>query len=220
MATNIPANLQEAADALEVAQQNYYVAYEKAHPDFRDARNWFNNFIKHEVEEGVTVKNPKFYASVAMDCVIAANVHERAARVLQHCIWVNINEDPEFNFSVVGPLRRVSAALCGGDLVLAWTFDEQYSRNTGKEVVAVLRIPVTPKAEKEERFSAPIGLDWCGAEFEYSETPGQTSDRFIVSLEVAALVIASSIPMLAAVRDLGECLSRCEGWTPCEVTVD
>lgn len=37
-----------------------------------------------------------------------------------------------------------------------------------------------------------------------------------MSLEVAALAVAASRPMLAAVHDLGERLSRCEGWAPRE----
>ena len=30
--------LKEASDKLEAAQQEYYVAFEKAYPDFKDAR--------------------------------------------------------------------------------------------------------------------------------------------------------------------------------------
>lgn len=37
-----------------------------------------------------------------------------------------------------------------------------------------------------------------------------------MSLELAALVIAASRPMLAAVHDLSERLDRCEGWKPRE----
>ena len=38
MSTYIPASLKEAHDRFETAQQEYYVAYEKAHPDFVKAR--------------------------------------------------------------------------------------------------------------------------------------------------------------------------------------
>lgn len=113
-----------------------------------------------------------------------------------------------------GPLRCVSAALRGGVLVLTWSFDDKY--NEGEEVVAVLRVPLTPDATQERRFSAPIGIDCCGAEFEYSKPAKEEDDRLVVPLQLAALAIAASRPMLAAVRDLGERLDRCEGWKPRE----
>lgn len=102
----------------------------------------------------------------------------------------------------------------GGVLVLTWTFDDKY--NKGEEFTAVLRVPVTPDATQERRFSAPIGFDCCGAEFEYSKPADEEDDSFVVPLELAALVIAASRPMLAAVCDLGERLTRCEGWKPRE----
>ena len=82
MSTYIPARLQEASDKLEAAQQEYYVAFEKAYPDFKDARAWFDHFIKHDVERAVESGNPKLYAHTAMDCVIAAGAHKDAARML------------------------------------------------------------------------------------------------------------------------------------------
>ena len=72
------------------------------------------------------------------------------------------------------------------------------------------------EAKGNQRFGAPIGFDLCGAEFAYSRPFEQRNDHFIVSLEVAALAVAASRPMLAAVYDLGERLSRCEGWAPHE----
>lgn len=113
-----------------------------------------------------------------------------------------------------GPLRSVSAALRGGVLLLTWTFDDKY--NEGEEVTAVLRVPVTPDATQERRFSAPIGFDCCGAEFEYVKPAEEEDDRFVMPLELAALAIAASRPMLAAVLDLGERLTQCEGWKPRE----
>lgn len=49
MSTYIPASLKEAHDRLETAQQEYYVAYEKAHPSFEADRSWFRDFLKHDV---------------------------------------------------------------------------------------------------------------------------------------------------------------------------
>lgn len=213
MSTYIPARLQEASDKLEAAQQEYYVAFEKAYPDFKDARAWFDHFIKHDVERAVESGNPKLYAHTAMDCVIAAGAHKDAARMLQLCVGVDLNEDPDLSF-MAGPLRHVSAALRGDILVLTWTFDDSCCE--GEKIVAVLRVPVRYKTKLNQRFSAPIGFDLCGAEFAYSRPFKQRNDHFIVSLEVAALSVAASRPMLAAVHDLGERLSRCEGWAPRE----
>lgn len=117
-------------------------------------------------------------------------------------------------YGAAGPLRSVSAALHGGVLALTWTFDDK--RNEGEKVVAVLRIPMTPSATEEQRFRTSIGFGCCGAEFEFFKPADEEGDNFIVSLELAALVIAVSSPMLAAVRDLGERLDHCEGWKPRE----
>lgn len=102
----------------------------------------------------------------------------------------------------------------GGVLVLTWTFDDKY--NEGNEVVAVLRVPLALGATQERRFSAPIGIGCCGAEFECSRTAKEEDDRFVVPFQLAALAIAASRPMLAAVHDLDERLDRCEGWKPRE----
>lgn len=126
---------------------------------------------------------------------------------------MDLNEESDVTFGA-GPLRCVSAALRGGVLVLTWSFDDKY--NEGEEVVAVLRVPLTPDATQERRFSAPIGIDCCGAEFEYSKPAKEEDDRLVVPLQLAALAIAASRPMLAAVHDLGERLDRCEGWKPRE----
>lgn len=75
---------------------------------------------------------------------------------------------------------------------------------------------MTPDATQERRFSAPIGIDCCGAEFEYFKPAKDEDDRLVVPLQLAALAIAASRPMLAAVRDLDERLARCEGWKPRE----
>lgn len=213
MSTYIPASLKEARDRFETAQQEYYIAYEKAHPDFAKARTWFENFLKHDVERAIESGNPRLYAHIAVDCLIATDSHRGAARTFAQCFEVDLNEESDVTFAA-GPLRSVSAALRGGVLVLTWTFDDKY--NKGEEVVAVLRVPVTPDATQERRFSAPIGFDCCGAEFEYVKPAEEEDDRFIVPLELAALTIAASRPMLAAVRDLSERLDRCEGWKPRE----
>lgn len=63
---------------------------------------------------------------------------------------------------------------------------------------------------------AAIGFDCCGAEFEYVKPAEEEDDRFVMPLELAALAIAASRPMLAAVLDLGERLTQCEGWKPRE----
>lgn len=99
-------------------------------------------------------------------------------------------------------------------LALTWTFDDK--RNEDEEVVAVLRIPVTPSATEEQRFRTSIGFGCCGVEFEFFKPADEEGDNFVVSLELAALVIAASRPMLAAVHDLSERLDRCEGWKPRE----
>ena len=174
MSTYIPARLQEASDKLEAAQQEYYVAFEKAYPDFKDARAWFDHFIKHDVERAVESGNPKLYAHTAMDCVIAAGAHKDAARMLQLCVGVDLNEDPDLSF-MAGPLRQVSAALRGDILVLTWTFDDSCCE--GEKIVAVLRVPVRYKTKLNQRFSAPIGFDLCGAEFAYSRPFKQRNDH-------------------------------------------
>ena len=194
MSTYIPASLKEAHDRFETAQQEYYIAYEKAHPDFAKARTWFENFLKHDVERAIESGNPRLYAHIAVDCLIATDSHRGAARTFAQCFEVDLNEESDVTFAA-GPLRSVSAALRGGVLVLTWTFDDKY--NKGEEVVAVLRVPVTPDATQERRFSAPIGFDCCGAEFEYVKPAEEEDDRFIVPLELAALAIAASRPMLA-----------------------
>lgn len=214
MSTYIPASLKEAHDRLETAQQEYYVAYEKAHPSFVADRSWFRDFLKHDVVEAIESGNPRFYAQVAVECMIALNTHTSAARLLGQCVDADLNEEPIVSFGAAGPLRRVAAALHGGVLALTWTFDDK--RNEGEEVVAVLRIPVTPSATEEQRFRTSIGFGCCGAEFEFFKPADEEGDNFVVSLEFAALVIAASRPMLAAVRDLGERLDRCEGWKPRE----
>lgn len=215
MSTYIPASLKEAHEALENARKEYISAYEKAHPNFVNDRTWFRNFLKYDLEEAIESKIPQRYVHIAVDCMIALDKHTSAAKLLRQCADADINEDTDGLFGL-GLLRRVSAALYGGVLVLTWTFDDKYDYNKGEEVAAVLRIPVTPDAEKRERFRAPIGVNCCGAEFEYSMPVRGEGDNFVVSLEVAALVIAASRPMLAAVRDLGERLARCEGWKPRE----
>ena len=214
MSAYIPASLKEAHDRLETAQQEYYVAYEKAHPSFEADRSWFRDFLKHDVVEAIESGNPRFYAHVAVNCMIALNTHTSAARLLGQCVDADLNEEPIVTFGAAGPLRRVAAALHGGVLALTWTFDDK--RNEGEEVVAVLRIPVTPSATEEQRFRTSIGFGCCGAEFEFFKPADEEGDNFVVSLELAALVIAASRPMLAAVRDLGERLDRCEGWKPRE----
>lgn len=215
MSTYIPASLKEAHEALENARKEYISAYEKAHPNFVNDRTWFRDFLKYDLEEAIESKIPQRYVHIAVDCMIALDKHTSAAKLLRQCADADINEDTDGLFGL-GLLRRVSAALYGGVLVLTWTFDDKYDYNKGEEVAAVLRIPVTPDAEKRERFRAPIGVNCCGAEFEYSMPVRGEGDNFVVSLEVAALVIAASRPMLAAVRDLGERLARCEGWKPRE----
>lgn len=214
MSAYIPASLKEAHDRLETAQQEYYVAYEKAHPSFVADRSWFRDFLKHDVVEAIESGNPRFYAQVAVECMIALNTHTSAARLLGQCVDADLNEEPIVSFGAAGPLRRVSAALHGGVLALTWTFDDK--RNEGEKVVAVLRIPMTPSATEEQRFRTSIGFGCCGAEFEYVKPAEEEDDRFIVPLELAALAIAASRPMLAAVRDLSERLDRCEGWKPRE----
>jgi hypothetical protein len=214
MSTYIPASLKDAHDAIESARKEYYAAYEKAHPSFVADRSWFADFLKSDVVEAIESGNPRFYAQVAVECMIALNTHTSAARLLGQCVDADLNEEPIVSFGAAGPLRHVSAALHGGVLVLTWTFDDK--RNGGEEVVAVLRIPVTPSATQERRFSAPIGADCCGAEFEFFKPAKEEGDNFVVSLDLAALVIAASRPMLAAVRDLSERLDRCEGWKPRE----
>lgn len=214
MSAYIPASLKEAHDRLETAQQEYYVAYEKAHPSFVADRSWFRDFLKHDVVEAIESGNPRFYAQVAVECMIALNTHTSAARLLGQCVDADLNEEPIVSFGTAGPLRRVSAALHGGVLALTWTFDDK--RNEGEKVVAVLRIPMTPSATDEQRFRTSIGFGCCGAEFEYFKPTDEGGDNFLVPLELAALVIASSRPMLAAVRDLSERLDRCEGWKPRE----
>jgi hypothetical protein len=213
MSTYIPVSLKEAHDGFEAAQQEYYAAYEKAHPDFVTARSWFADFLKRDVEQAIESGNPRLYAHIAVDCLIATGSHRDAAQIFYQCFEVDLNEESDVTFDA-GPLRSVSAALRGGALVLTWTFDDKY--NKGEEVTAVLRVPVTPDATQERQFRAPIGIDCCGAEFEYSKPAEEEDDRFIVPLELAALVIAASRPMLAAVLDLGERLTRCEGWKPRE----
>lgn len=214
MSTYIPASLKEAHDRFETTQQEYYVAYEKAHPSFVADRSWFRDFLEHDVVEAIESGNPRFYAQVAVECMITLNTHTSAARLLGQCVDANLNEEPIVSFGAAGPLRRVSAALYDGVLVLTWTFDDKY--NEGNEVVAVLRVPLTPDATQERRFSAPIGIDCCGAEFEYSRPAKEEDDRLVVPLQLATLAIAASRPMLAAVYDLNERLARCEGWKPRE----
>ncbi len=214
MSAYIPASLKEAHDRLETAQQEYYVAYEKAHPSFVADRSWFRDFLKHDVVEAIESGNPRFYAQVAVECMIALNTHTSAARLLGQCVDADLNEEPIVSFGAAGPLRRVSAALHGEVLALTWTFDDK--RNEGEKVVAVLRIPMTPNATDEQRFRTSIGFGCCGAEFEYFKPTDEGGDNFLVPLELAALVIAASRPMLAAVRDLSERLDRCEGWKPRE----
>lgn len=213
MSTYIPVSLKDAHDAIESAQKEYYAAYEKAHPDFVTARSWFANFLKYDVTQAIDSGNPRLYAHIAVDCLIATGSHRDAARIFDQCFEVDLNEGSDVTFSA-GPLRRVSAALRGGVLALTWTFDDKY--NEGEEVTAVLRVPLTPDATQERRFSAPIGIGCCGAEFEYVKPAEEEDDRFIMPLELAALAIAASRPMLAAVCDLGERLTRCEGWKPRE----
>lgn len=213
MSTYIPTTLKDAHDAIESARKEYFSAYEKAHPDFAKARNWFENFLKYDVAQANESENPRLYAHIAVDCLIATDSHRDAARIFNQCFEVDLNEESTATFGA-GPLRRVSAALRGGILVLTWSFDDKY--NEGEEVVAVLRVPLTPDATQERRFSAPIGIDCCGAEFEYSKPAKEEDDRLVVPLQLAALAIAASRPMLAAVRDLGERLDRCEGWKPRE----
>lgn len=213
MSTYIPTTLKDAHDAIESARKEYFSAYEKAHPDFAKARNWFENFLKYDVAQANESENPRLYAHIAVDCLIATDSHRDAARIFAQCFEVDLNEESDVTFGA-GPLRCVSAALRGGVLVLMWSFDDKY--NEGEEVVAVLRVPLTPDATQERRFSAPIGIDCCGAEFEYSKPAKEEDDRLVVPLQLAALAIAASRPMLAAVRDLGERLSRCEGWKPRE----
>lgn len=213
MSTYIPASLKEAHDRLETAQQEYYVAYEKAHPDFVKARTGFKNFLKYDVTQAIESKNPRLYAHIAVDCLIATDSHREAAWTFDQCFEVDLNEESTASLNA-GPLRRVSAALRGGVLVLTWTFDDKH--NEGNEVVAVLRVPLALGATQERRFSAPIGIGCCGAEFEYSRTAKEEDDRLVVPFQLAALAIAASRPMLAAVHDLGERLDRCEGWKPRE----
>lgn len=213
MSTYIPASLKDAHDAIESARKEYFSAYEKAHPDFVKARNWFENFLKYDVAQANESENPRLYAHIAVDCLIATDSHRDAAWIFTQCFEVDLNEESDVTFGA-GPLRCVSAALRGGVLVLTWSFDDKY--NEGEEVVAVLRVPLTPDATQERRFSAPIGIDCCGAEFEYSKPAKEEDDRLVVPLQLAALAIAASRPMLAAVRDLGERLDRCEGWKPHE----
>lgn len=214
MSTYIPASLKDAHDAIESAQKEYYAAYEKAHPDFVTARSWFADFLKRDVERAIDSGNPRLYAHIAVDCLlIATGSHRDAARIFDQCFEVDLNEGSDVTFNA-GPLRSVSAALRGGVLLLTWTFDDKY--NEGEEVTAVLRVPVTPDATQERRFSAPIGFDCCGAEFEYVKPAEEEDDRFVMPLELAALAIAASRPMLAAVLDLGERLTQCEGWKPRE----
>ena len=213
MSTYIPVSLKDVHDAIESAQKEYYAAYEKAHPDFATARSWFANFLKYDVTQAIDSGNPRLYTHIAVDCLIATDSHRGTARIFDQCFEVDLNEESDVTFGA-GPLRSVSAALRGGVLVLTWTFDDKC--NKGEEVVAVLRVPVTPDATQERRFSAPIGSDCCGAEFEYFKSVEKEYDRFIVPLDLAALAIAASRPMLAAVCDLGERLTRCEGWKPRE----
>lgn len=213
MSAYIPASLKEAHDRFETAQQEYYAAYEKAHPDFVTARSWFADFLKRDVTQAIDSGNPRLYAHIAVDCLIATDSHRDAARIFDQCFEVDLNEESTVTFSA-GPLRSVSAALRGGVLLLTWTFDDKY--NEGEEVTAVLRVPVTPDTTQERRFSAPIGFDCCGAEFEYVKPAEEEDDRFVMPLELAALAIAASRPMLAAVLDLGERLTQCEGWKPRE----
>lgn len=213
MSTYIPVSLKDAHDAIESAQQEYYAAYEKAHPDFVTARSWFADFLKRDVEQAIKSGNPRLYAHIAVDCLIATGPHRDAARIFDQCFEVDLNEGSDVTFNA-GPLHSVSAALRGGVLALTWTFDDKY--NEGEEVTAVLRVPVTPDATQERRFSAPIGFDCCGAEFEYVKPAEEEDDRFVMPLELAALAIAASRPMLAAVLDLGERLTQCEGWKPRE----
>lgn len=213
MSTYIPASLKEAHDRFETAQQEYYVAYEKAHPDFVKARTGFKNFLKYDVTQAIESKNPRLYAHIAVDCLIATDSHREAAQTFDQCFEVDLNEESTARLNA-GPLRRVSAALRGGVLVLTWSFDDKY--NEGEEVVAVLRVPLALGATQERRFSAPIGIGCCGAEFEYSRTAKEEDDRLVVPFQLAALAIAASRPMLAAVHDLDERLDRCEGWKPRE----
>lgn len=213
MSTYIPTTLKDAHDAIESARKEYFSAYEKAHPDFVKARNWFKNFLKYDVTQAIESENPRLYAHIAVDCLIATGSHRDAARIFDQCFEVDLNEGSDVTFNA-GPLRSVSAALRGGVLLLTWTFDDKY--NEGEEVTAVLRVPVTPDATQERRFSAPIGFDCCGAEFEYVKPAEEEDDRFVMPLELAALAIAASRPMLAAVLDLGERLTQCEGWKPRE----
>jgi hypothetical protein len=213
MPTYIPTILKDAHDAIESAQKEYFSAYEKAHPDFVKARTCFKNFLKYDVTQAIKSKNPRLYAHIAVDCLIATDSHRDAARIFDQCFEVDLNEESTATFSA-GPLRRVSAALHGGVLVLTWTFDDKY--NEGEEVVAVLRVPLALGATQERRFSAPIGIGCCGAEFEYSRTAKEEDDRLVVPFQLAALAIAASRPMLAAVHDLDERLARCEGWKPRE----
>lgn len=213
MSAYIPASLKEAHDRLETAQQEYYVAYEKAHPDFVKARTGFKNFLKYDVTQAIESKNPRLYAHITVSCLIATDSHRDAARTFDQCFEADLNEESIATLNA-GPLRRVSAALRGGVLVLTWTFDDKY--NKGEEVVAVLRVPLALGATQERRFSAPIGIGCCGAEFEYSRTAKEEDDRLVVPFQLAALAIAASRPMLAAVRDLDERLDRCEGWKPRE----
>ena len=215
MSTYIPATLKDAHDAIESAWKDYYAAYEKAHPDFATDRSWFADFLKRDVERAIESGNPRLYAHIAVECLIATGSHRDAARIFVQCFEVDLNEESDVTFGA-GPLRSVSAALRGGVLVLTWTFDDKY--NEGDEVVAVLRVPLTPDATQERLFSAPIGIDCCGAEFEYSYSrpAKEEADRLVVPLQLATLAIAASRPMLAAVHDLNERLARCEGWKPRE----
>lgn len=213
MSTYIPASLKEAHDRFETAQQEYYVAYEKAHPDFVKARTGVKNFLKYDVTQAIESKNPRLYAHIAVDCLIATDSHREAAQTFDQCFEVDLNEESTARLNA-GPLRRVSAALRGGVLVLTWSFDDKY--NEGEEVVAVLRVPLALGATQERRFSAPIGIGCCGAEFEYSKPAKEEDDRLVVPFQLAALAVAASRPMLAAVHDLGERLDRCEGWKPRE----
>lgn len=118
MSAYIPASLKEAHDRLETAQQEYYVAYEKAHPSFVADRSWFRDFLKHDVVEAIESGNPRFYAQVAVECMIALNTHTSAARLLGQCVDADLNEEPIVSFGAAGPLRRVAAALHGGVLAL------------------------------------------------------------------------------------------------------
>lgn len=190
MSAYIPASLKEAHDRLETAQQEYYVAYEKAHPSFEADRSWFRDFLKRDVVEAIESGNPRFYAQVAVECMIALNTHTSAARLLGQCVDADLNEEPIVSFGAAGPLRRVAAALHGGVLALTWTFDDK--RNEGEEVVAVLRIPVTPSALVLQRSSDSTHLSVLAAAVQSSSSSSLPTRKATTSLCRSSLLHWSS----------------------------